>query len=106
METGRPCHNHPDRNSASLCHACQEFFCTACLVEGKTYYYCTHDVCRQRMKEDGEALPENEEFPSTQASTHIKLVTVAVYSHPYQADLAKAFLLSEGIPAFVADEHL
>jgi hypothetical protein len=33
-----------------------------------------------------------------------KLVTVARYSMPYEANLAKSILDSAGIPAFVADE--
>ena len=33
------------------------------------------------------------------------LVTVSRYSFPYEAHLARALLESEGIPAFVADEH-
>ncbi len=33
------------------------------------------------------------------------LTTVARYSLPYEAHLARARLESEGIPAFVADEH-
>ena len=33
------------------------------------------------------------------------LVTVARYSLPYEAHIARALLDSEGIPAFVADEH-
>ena len=33
------------------------------------------------------------------------LVTIATYSFPYEAHIAKSRLDSEGIPAFVADEH-
>lgn len=33
------------------------------------------------------------------------LTTVATYSFPYQAQIAKAKLDSEGIPAFIADEQ-
>lgn len=33
------------------------------------------------------------------------LVTIASYSFPYEAHIARAKLDSEGIPAFVADEH-
>ena len=33
------------------------------------------------------------------------LTTIARYSLPYEAHLARARLESEGIPAFVADEH-
>lgn len=33
------------------------------------------------------------------------LVTISRYSMPYEAHIAKARLDSEGIPAFVADEH-
>lgn len=33
------------------------------------------------------------------------LVTVGRYSFPYEAHIARALLESEGIPAFVADEH-
>lgn len=35
-----------------------------------------------------------------------ELVTVARYSMPYEAHLAKARLEAEGIPVFIADEHL
>lgn len=33
------------------------------------------------------------------------LVTVASYSFPHEAQIARATLESQGIPAFVADEH-
>lgn len=33
------------------------------------------------------------------------LVTIATYSFPYEAHIAKSRLDSEGIPAFIADEH-
>ncbi|WP_177424378.1 DUF2007 domain-containing protein [Pseudomonas sp. MYb185] len=33
------------------------------------------------------------------------LVTISRYSFPYEAQLARALLESEGIPAFIADEH-
>ena len=33
------------------------------------------------------------------------LVTIGRYSFPYEAHIARALLESEGIPAFVADEH-
>ncbi len=33
------------------------------------------------------------------------LVTIASYSMPYEAHIAKSRLDSEGIPAFIADEH-
>ena len=33
------------------------------------------------------------------------LTTIASYSFPYEAHIARAKLESEGIPAFVADEH-
>ncbi|MBV1916244.1 MAG: DUF2007 domain-containing protein [Pseudomonadales bacterium] len=33
------------------------------------------------------------------------LTTVAAYSFPYEAHIGRAKLESEGIPAFVADEH-
>lgn len=33
------------------------------------------------------------------------MITVASFSFPYEAQLAKAKLESEGIPAFVLDEH-
>lgn len=33
------------------------------------------------------------------------LVTIASYSMPYEAHIAKSRLDSEGIPAFMADEH-
>lgn len=33
------------------------------------------------------------------------LVTISRYSFPYEAHLARSLLETEGIPAFVADEH-
>lgn len=33
------------------------------------------------------------------------LITIATYSFPYEADIAKPRLDSEGIPAFIADEY-
>lgn len=35
----------------------------------------------------------------------MSLTTIATFSFPYEAQIARARLDSEGIPAFVADEH-
>jgi hypothetical protein len=44
-------------------------------------------------------MPEN-------SQDHPKLVTIAKYLYPYEADLAKSRLEAEGIPAFAADEYI
>lgn len=53
------------------------------------------------MKESGDNLD------ASKVSSNVapKLITVAAYSFPYEADLAKGRLEAEAIPAFVADEH-
>jgi hypothetical protein len=33
------------------------------------------------------------------------MITIATYSFPYEAQIARANLEAEGIPAFIADEH-
>jgi hypothetical protein len=50
----------------------------------------------------------DELFASDESATSptVNLVTIGIYSHPYEADLAKARLEAEGIVAFVADEFL
>ena len=54
------------------------------------------------MKENGDERSK----PISSPGDSSKLVTVAKYCYPYEADLAKARLEAEGIPAFAADEHI
>jgi len=53
-----------------------------------------------------EAVTENQPAESEQEITaHRELVTVATFSAPYEAQLAKGLLETNGIQAFVADEY-
>ena len=94
------CHNHPDQESLSICHGCGESFCADCLIEGNTYYYCNREACRLEMQKQDDELAEDE----FAAGDDVELVTVGIYSHAYEADLAKSRLESEGIMAFAANE--
>ena len=98
----KQCSNHPDLKALSSCRNCGRYFCTACLTEGKDYYYCGQERCQLEMRN------RNDDLVTFEAPTSIpvNLVTIAVYSHPYEADLAKARVEAEGIPAFVADEFM
>ncbi len=96
------CTVHMDREVLSTCRACGLFYCSECLVEGNTYYYCHQPACQERMKIDGDELPEDKAQPPVA----VKLVTIGLYSHPYEADLARARLAAEGIDSFAADEFL
>jgi len=96
------CHNHPDEESLSICHSCGESFCADCLVEGNTYYYCNQKACRLEMQKQGDELVEG----SAPEGEDAELVTVGIYSHAYEADLAVSRLESEGIMAFTADEFM
>lgn len=96
------CHNHPNVESLSICHNCGKSFCADCLNEGNTYYYCNQEACRVEMQRQGDELVEDN-FP---AGEETKLVTVGIYSHVYEADLAISRLESEGIMAFAADEFM
>ena len=54
------------------------------------------------MQKQGDEFVEEE--PS--AGEEVELVTVGIYSHVYEADLAVSRLESEGIMAFAADEFM
>jgi predicted Zn finger-like uncharacterized protein len=46
------CINHPDRESFSVCHNCDNHFCQDCLTEGGEYYYCKKLDCQGAMKNE------------------------------------------------------
>ena len=39
------CRNHPDKAAVSICKNCGSHYCSECLVEGPSYYYCREDAC-------------------------------------------------------------
>lgn len=97
------CVNHTERKAMSFCHKCKQFFCEECLVAGDEYYYCRRDDCQAEMVKLRDALPPDSELDGGDI---LPLVTVAAFSQPYQAELAKAHLESEGIQAFLSDEYV
>jgi hypothetical protein len=101
MQTTRYCNNHPERNAVSSCRSCGQYYCGDCLIEGVDYYYCRMENCQEQMKQFGgpASVVDDRAKP-------VKLITVATYWLPYEADIARALLESEGIATFVADEHL
>jgi hypothetical protein len=96
------CVNHAELKAVSVCHSCLLQYCRDCLTEGKTYYYCDQPACQASMEENGDELSN----PISSPGDSSKLVTVAKYCYPYEADLAKSRLEAEGIRAFAADEHI
>ncbi len=102
MRLQEKCANHPDCDAVSICRNCGQPFCGDCLIEGKEYYYCAQESCQAEMKARNDELiapDQSQEAPA-------RLVTIARYSWPYEADLAKAHLQAAGIMAFVTDEFL
>jgi hypothetical protein len=95
------CVNHDDRDAMSTCRNCKQPFCSECLVEGQEYYYCAQPDCQNAMNElhDELIVPDAAPPPA-------KLVTIARYSWPYEAELAKSHLEAAGIMAFVTDEYM
>jgi hypothetical protein len=49
------CYNHPGKKALSACHSCGQYFCSDCLMEGATYYYCKNEKCRQMYQEEVKA---------------------------------------------------
>lgn len=98
----KTCVNHPEVKALSSCNQCRQPYCADCLVEGGEYYYCRQNECQAEMIRTGDVLPSTE--PEAEAET--QLITIASYSQPYQAEIAKAHLEAEGIPAFLSDEYL
>lgn len=98
------CANHPERKAENSCHSCGQFLCGDCLVEGNEYYYCRQEACQAEMVKRGDVLPPSES--DEEEGSKVSLVTICTFSQPYQAELAKAHLEAEGIPAFLSDEYL
>lgn len=46
------CPNHPDKAAINICHNCKKLFCSDCLEEGPTYYYCHNTECNEKLKEE------------------------------------------------------
>ena len=46
------CHNHPQRNALNFCHSCGRYFCSECLTEGETYYYCHSEECQSFLQSE------------------------------------------------------
>jgi hypothetical protein len=57
------CSNHPEKKALSFCHSCGKYFCDACLVEGKEYYYCNDERCLS-VKSKDEAIISKKEVVS------------------------------------------
>jgi len=51
------------------------------------------------------ATSKKNKSPALYGYRDIMLTTIATYSFPYEGQIAKAKLDSEGIPAYIADEH-
>ncbi len=73
----KQCHNHPGTAALSSCHACGEYYCRECLVEGQQYYFCRTAACRSAMEIEPPPEPLPVE-PLIQESTFIKIVSHAV----------------------------
>ena len=94
------CTNHADRKALSSCQNCKGFFCGECLVEGNEYYYCGQEECQSQMKQRGDELELPEQYDNA------SLVTIASFSQPYEAEIAKTHLESEGILSFLSNENV
>lgn len=125
MGHGQACKNHPDRKVLGCCHVCGDWLCKECLQEGPIHYYCRKPSCSKALKvEAGDKAPR---CPSCGKSFkgdptfcpgcgfRLKpvgedekgdLVTIMRFNNSVQAQLARTKLESEGLQAFVYDEHL
>jgi len=55
------CINHPDKEAVSFCHNCNKYYCSECLNEGLSYYYCKNPECNEKYLEELHYL-ENPQF--------------------------------------------
>ena len=122
MKAYNTCANHPDRESLSFCHFCRDELCTACLNEGKEYYYCNKPECLKAVETGdflrrdkctycgGKIQPDFNFCPSCGMDLKIgkgnDLITIAAYQNSTDAQLARTKLEAEEIEAFIADEHM
>ncbi|MFN0110089.1 MAG: putative signal transducing protein [Blastocatellia bacterium] len=77
-------------------------------VDDANYRQDALDCAKQELASRGIAFSEPvEEEPEEKPNDfHPELVTIATYTIPYKAQLAKGLLEANDIPAFAADEHL
>ncbi len=123
------CKNHPGRKILGSCHACRDWFCHECLLEGPEYYYCKKEKCHRAFQKETKFTikPQTLNCPSCLKSAkrnprfcpscgyRLKpvaedemddLVTIARYGTALEAHLARTKLESENIESYVADEHI
>ena len=123
------CKNHPGRNADNFCHFCQDRLCSDCLQEGPQHYYCHKIHCQRMLKAEVKndvslkrstcpsclkKIKNNPRFCpkcgyrllAVTGDEKNDLATVARYGNAIEAHLARTKLESEGIQAFVADEHI
>jgi len=67
------CCVHIDREALSFCHNCGEYYCEACLAEGKEYYYCGKPECQIALKKEilREGVPENVICPNCESELEL-----------------------------------
>lgn len=122
MKPSNPCKNHPDVEAIGFCHFCHDELCPSCLNEGKEHYYCNKPECLEAFNRGdfrrrdkcpycgGSIVPEFHFCPSCGGNLQNQmandLVTVARFPNNGLAHLAKGKLETEGIQAYVADEHM
>ena len=126
MKPDHVCVNHSTVEAVSFCHHCQDWLCSRCVVEGREHYYCRKTECIEALNRE-EALAQGKcpycgkvvragaalcgpcGKPLRELTDEEKaedLITVATYNHSMEAHLARTKLESEGIEAYVADEHM
>ena len=81
-------------------------FCPNCRDEFQDWVTVCPDCGTKLVDKLPEEPPEEPEMPLVRRETPADIVHIATFSYPAEAHLAKAKLESEGIPAFVADEHI
>lgn len=124
MKPEKTCKNHPDREARSFCHHCADDLCNECLQEGPRFYYCRKIKCKKALRDEtelyGKKCPScgaNKKFGSIfchSCGYRLKpvaerekgdLVTLSRYGNAIEAHLARTKLESQGVLAFVFDEH-
>src|SRR5579872_7326377 len=126
MKPDHYCVNHSTQEAISFCHHCQDWFCFNCLTEGPKHYYCHKPECLQALKSEVAFVQSNCPFCGesiqsgnihcgscgkklrelTDKEKAEDLVIIARYNNPMEAHLAQTKLESEGIEAYIADEHM
>jgi hypothetical protein len=55
------CSKHPEKDALSFCHSCGKYYCSSCLEEGASFYYCYDANCQVAKIRDEGSIPKEPE---------------------------------------------